>query len=112
MIFCKIILYESRSHRTMDRESSKTRPRYEEVKKMLFFVIPCLTWNPLFSRSYGLRLPLKNLEDSMTIKVKSKIENGWIRVTKKVHLKNGTQVIVRIGPILKIKEKQDIILAH
>ena len=45
----------------------------------------------------------------MTITVKSKIEKGWIRLPKKVHLKDGTPVIVKIEPIIKVKEKQKII---
>ena len=45
----------------------------------------------------------------MTITVKSKIENGSIRLPKKVRLPDGTRVIVRIEPILKTKEKLKII---
>ena len=46
----------------------------------------------------------------MTITVKSKIEKGCIRLPKKVHLKDGTPVIVKIEPILKVKEKLKTIL--
>jgi predicted DNA-binding antitoxin AbrB/MazE fold protein len=45
----------------------------------------------------------------MTITVKSKIENGLIRLPKKVCLPDGTRVIVKIDPILKTKEKLKII---
>ena len=45
----------------------------------------------------------------MTITVRSKIENGLIRLPKKVRLPDGTRVIVRIDPILKTKEKLKII---
>jgi len=45
----------------------------------------------------------------MTITVKSKIENGLIRLPKKVRLPDGTRVIVKIDPILKTKEKLKII---
>jgi len=45
----------------------------------------------------------------MTITVKSKIEKGSIRLPKKVHIPEGTRVIVRIDPILKTKEKQKMI---
>jgi len=45
----------------------------------------------------------------MTITVKSKIEKGSIRLPKKVHIPDGTRVIVRIDPILKTKEKQKMI---
>ena len=45
----------------------------------------------------------------MTITVKSKIEKGLIRLPKKVHIPDGTRVIVRIDPILKTKEKQKMI---
>jgi len=45
----------------------------------------------------------------MTITVKSKIEKGLIRLPKKVHIPDGTRVIVRIDPILKTKEKQKVI---
>ncbi len=43
------------------------------------------------------------------ITVRSKIENGSIRLPKKVRLQDGTRVIVRIEPILKTKEKLKII---
>jgi predicted DNA-binding antitoxin AbrB/MazE fold protein len=46
---------------------------------------------------------------SMMITVKSKIEKGSIRLPKKVKLPDGTQVIVRIEPIQKAKEKLKII---
>ncbi len=46
---------------------------------------------------------------SMMITVRSKIENGSIRLPKKVRLQDGTRVIVRIEPILKTKEKLKII---
>jgi Protein of unknown function DUF104 len=36
---------------------------------------------------------------------KSKIEKGSIRLPKKVKIPDGTQVIVRIEPIQKIKKK-------
>ncbi len=45
----------------------------------------------------------------MMITVRSKIENGSIRLPKKVRLQDGTRVIVRIEPILKTKEKLKII---
>ena len=45
----------------------------------------------------------------MAITVKSKIDKGWIRLPKKVRLKDVTRVIVRIEPILKTKEKLKII---
>ena len=45
----------------------------------------------------------------MTITVKSKIENGSIRLPKKVGLPDGTRVIVSIRPVLNIKEKLKII---
>ena len=45
----------------------------------------------------------------MTITVKSKIEKGWIRLPKKVRLPDGTRIIVKIEPILKIKDKQKIV---
>lgn len=45
----------------------------------------------------------------MTITVRSKIENGLIRLPKKVRLPDGTRVIVKIDPILKTKEKLKII---
>ncbi len=45
----------------------------------------------------------------MTITVRSKIENGLIRLPKKVRLPDGTRVIVKIEPILKTKEKLKII---
>jgi hypothetical protein len=43
------------------------------------------------------------------ITVKSKIEKGSIRLPKSVKLPDGTQVIVRIEPIQKAKEKQRIV---
>jgi len=45
----------------------------------------------------------------MTIIVKSKIEKGSIRLPKKVDLPDGTRVVVRIEPVIKIKEKLKII---
>ena len=45
----------------------------------------------------------------MTITLKSKIENGSIRLPKKIDLPEGTRVIVRIEPVIKAKEKQKII---
>jgi uncharacterized phage-associated protein len=45
----------------------------------------------------------------MTITVKSKIENGSIKLPKNVHLPDGIRVIVKIEPILKTKEKRKII---
>ena len=45
----------------------------------------------------------------MTITVRSKIENGLIRLPKKVRIPDGTRVIVKIEPILKTKEKLKII---
>ena len=45
----------------------------------------------------------------VTITVKSKIEKGSIRLPKGVKLPDGTQVIVRIEPIQKAKEKQKLI---
>jgi hypothetical protein len=45
----------------------------------------------------------------MMITVKSKIEKGSIRLPKRVKLPDGTQVIVRIEPIQKAKEKQKIV---
>ena len=43
------------------------------------------------------------------ITVKSKIENGSIRLPKKVGLPDGTRVIVRIETVRKAKEKLRII---
>jgi len=43
------------------------------------------------------------------ITVKSKIENGSIRLPKKVMLPDGTRVIVNIAPVLKTREKLKII---
>jgi hypothetical protein len=43
------------------------------------------------------------------ITVRSKIEKGSVRLPKRVNLPDGTQVIVRIEPIQKAKEKQKII---
>jgi len=43
------------------------------------------------------------------ITVKSKIENGSIRLPKKVGLPDGTRVIVRIEPVLETKKKLKII---
>ncbi|MDD5452483.1 MAG: DUF104 domain-containing protein [Desulfovibrionales bacterium] len=45
----------------------------------------------------------------MTIIVKSKIERGSIRLPKKVRLPEGMRVMVRIEPILKIREKREIV---
>ena len=45
----------------------------------------------------------------MTITVKSKIDKGWIRLPKKVNLKDGTRVIVRIEPIIMTKKKLETI---
>jgi predicted DNA-binding antitoxin AbrB/MazE fold protein len=45
----------------------------------------------------------------MMITVKSKVEKGFIRLPKKVGLPDGTQVIVRIEPVRKTKEKLKII---
>ncbi|MBT9139392.1 MAG: hypothetical protein DDT31_01976 [Syntrophomonadaceae bacterium] len=45
----------------------------------------------------------------MTITVKSKIEKGVIRFPQKICLPDGTQVVVRIEPVLKTKEKQKVI---
>ncbi len=45
----------------------------------------------------------------MTITVKSKIEKGSIRLPNKVHLPDGTWVVVKIDPILKTKEKLKIL---
>lgn len=45
----------------------------------------------------------------MTITVKGKIEKGSIRLPQKVCFPNGTQVIVRIDPVLKTREKEKII---
>ena len=45
----------------------------------------------------------------MAITIKSKIEKGWIRLPKKVSLQDGTRVIIKMEPILKTKEKQEII---
>ena len=45
----------------------------------------------------------------MTISVKGKIEKGSIRLPPKVCFPNGTQVIVRIDPVLKTREKKKII---
>ncbi|MFZ5994968.1 MAG: hypothetical protein ACOYU4_08290 [Thermodesulfobacteriota bacterium] len=45
----------------------------------------------------------------MTIIVKSKIERRSIRLPKKVSLPEGTRVMVRIEPILKIREKREIL---
>ena len=44
----------------------------------------------------------------MKITVKSRIEKGSIRLPKKVCLPEGTRVVVKIEPILKVKEKRDI----
>ena len=43
------------------------------------------------------------------ITVKSKIEKGSIRLSKKVRLPDGTRVIVNIAPVLETKEKLKII---
>ncbi len=45
----------------------------------------------------------------MTIIVKSKIERGSIRLPKKVRLPEGMRVMVRIEPILKTREKKEIV---
>ncbi|MBT9160901.1 MAG: hypothetical protein AAGB97_08760 [Dehalococcoidia bacterium] len=45
----------------------------------------------------------------MTITVKSKVEKGVIRLPQKICPPDGTQVIVRIEPILKTKEKQKVV---
>lgn len=45
----------------------------------------------------------------MIFTVKSKIEKGMIRLPKKVRLPDGTQVIVKIEPTLKSREKKKII---
>ena len=45
----------------------------------------------------------------MTITVKSRIEKGWIRLSKKVGLPDGTRIILRIEPVLETKEKLKII---
>ena len=39
----------------------------------------------------------------------SRIEKGWIRLPKKVRIPNGAQIIVKIGPMLKTKDKLKII---
>jgi antitoxin ParD1/3/4 len=41
--------------------------------------------------------------------VKSKVENGSIRLPKKLKLPDGTRVIVRIEPVQNAKEKLKII---
>ena len=43
------------------------------------------------------------------ITVKSKIERGSIRLSKKVGLPDGTRVIVKIQPVQSTREKQTII---
>jgi predicted DNA-binding antitoxin AbrB/MazE fold protein len=43
------------------------------------------------------------------ITVKSKVENGSIRLPKKLNLPDGTRVIVRIEPVQNAKEKLKII---
>ena len=43
------------------------------------------------------------------ITVKSKIENGSIRLPKRLGIPDGTQVIIRIEPVLKSKAKLKII---
>ena len=43
------------------------------------------------------------------ITVKSKIENGSIRLPKRLGIPDGTQVIIRIEPVLKTKAKLKII---
>ena len=43
------------------------------------------------------------------ITVKSKIENGSIRLPKRLGLPDGTQVVIRIEPVLKTKAKLKII---
>ena len=45
----------------------------------------------------------------MTITVKGKIEKSSIRLPKKVCFPDGTQVIIRIDPVLKTKEMQKVI---
>ena len=45
----------------------------------------------------------------MTITVKGKIENGSIQLPKRVCFLDGTQVVVRIDPVLKTIEKQKVI---
>jgi uncharacterized phage-associated protein len=45
----------------------------------------------------------------MTITVKCKIENGSIRLPKRVWFPDGTQVIVKIEPVVKTREKQKVI---
>ncbi len=45
----------------------------------------------------------------MTITVKGKIENGSIRLPKRVRFPDGTQVIVRIAPVLKTEGKRKVI---
>ena len=45
----------------------------------------------------------------MTITVKCKIENGSIRLPKRVCFPDGTQVIVKIEPVVKSREKQKVI---
>jgi hypothetical protein len=43
------------------------------------------------------------------ITVKSKIENGSIRLPKRLGLTDGTQVIIKIEPVLKSKARLKII---
>jgi hypothetical protein len=43
------------------------------------------------------------------ITVKSKIDKGCIPLPKKVKIRDGTQVLVQIEPILRKKDKQQII---
>jgi len=45
----------------------------------------------------------------MAITLKSKIENGSIRLPKKIDLPDGTRVIVRIEPVIGAKEKHKVI---
>ncbi|PIU68040.1 MAG: hypothetical protein COS84_02145 [Armatimonadetes bacterium CG07_land_8_20_14_0_80_40_9] len=42
----------------------------------------------------------------MTITIKCKIENGLIRLPKRVYFSDGTPVIVKIEPVLKTRKKQ------
>jgi hypothetical protein len=81
-----------------------------------------LRFEILVEAEYASRSPLAKVDNTlfqvfpsyvtryrMMITVKSRIENGSIRLPKRVKLPDGTQVIVRIEPIHKPKEKLKII---
>ena len=45
----------------------------------------------------------------MTITAKCKVEMGNIRLPRNINIPDGTQVIIKIHPILKKKDKQKIV---